>query len=62
MFQPNSNTIENTINYNRPLTMIKDRDKRCGRNCIINWTKFNQKVPKYQICECNKNNILIKNK
>ena len=45
-----------------PLTLIKDRDKRCGRGFIINWTKFNQTIPKYQICECNKNNIFIKSK
>lgn len=45
-----------------PSLMIKNRDKRCGRNCIINWTKYGQKVPKYQICECNKNNLFIKTK
>ena len=45
-----------------PSLLIKNRDKRCSRGCIINWTKYNQKPPKYQICECNKNNLLIKNK
>ena len=50
----------NKEKYCQPVYFIKNRDKRCGRNCIINWTKYNQKIPVYQICECNKNNILTK--
>lgn len=45
-----------------PINLIKNRDTRCSKNCIKNWTKYNQHVPKYQICECNKNNILFINK
>ena len=38
--------------YTRPL--IKNADTRCSRGCIQNWTKFGQKPPFYQVCECNK--------
>lgn len=40
---------------------VRDRDQRCSRSCIRNWTKFGQKPPVYQICECNKNNLCFKN-
>ena len=41
---------------------VKDRDKRCGKGCYLNWTKFGEKVPVYQICECTKKNLFTKNK
>ena len=40
---------------------IKDFDTRCSSGCYKNWTKFNQPVPRYQICECNKSVIIQKN-
>ena len=40
---------------------IKDFDTRCSSGCYKNWTKFNQQIPCYQICECNKAIIIKKN-
>ena len=40
---------------------IKNYDTRCSRGCYKNWTKFNQRIPCYQICECNKAIIIKKN-
>ena len=34
----------------RPI--IKNYDLRCSRGCVRNWTRFGQKPPVYQICDC----------
>ena len=46
----------------KPINFIKNRDTRCSKNCIKNWTNYNESPPKYQICECNKNNMFSINK
>ena len=53
----------NSVNNNLPLSIpkIMNFDTRCSRGCYKNWTKFGQKVPNYQICECNKSRIEKKN-
>lgn len=34
----------------RPI--IKNYDLRCSHGCVRNWTRFGQKPPVYQICDC----------
>ena len=55
--------INNSLNNNLPLSIpkIMNFDTRCSRECYKNWTNFGQKVPRYQICECNKSRIEKKN-
>ena len=36
--------------------IIKNYDLRCSRGCVRNWTRFGQRPPIYQICDCIVNN------
>ena len=45
---------------NCEIYFVRDRDQRCGKGCYLNWTKYGQKIPKYQICICTKKNYLLK--
>ena len=48
-------SIQSVKQESKPINIIKNMDTRCSRNCIKNWTNYNESPPKYQICECNKN-------
>ena len=36
-----------------PINLIKNRDTRCSKNCIKNWTKYKQFPPIGHYCKCN---------
>ena len=35
------------------------KDFRCSRGCVHNYLKFNQKPPKYLVCNCVKPKFVI---
>ena len=30
------------------------RDDRCSTQCYLNWVKYNQELPRYHSCKCDK--------